>query len=74
MTRVQGSASYQQIKLDEFINHVREEFSPASLIAKKSVCLWKLGLFTVSWPTSKSLSAWDYYPKVAGSGMKQHGL
>lgn len=37
MTRVQCSASYQQIKLDEFINHVRDEFSPASLIARKSM-------------------------------------
>jgi len=37
MTQVQCSASYQQIKLDECINHVREEFSPASLIAKKSM-------------------------------------
>lgn len=37
MTQVQCSASYQQIKLDEFINHVREKFSPASLIAKKSM-------------------------------------
>lgn len=36
MTQVQCSASYQQIRLDEFVNHVREEFSPASLIAKKS--------------------------------------
>lgn len=37
MTQVQCPASYQQIKLDEFINQVREEFSPASLIAKKSM-------------------------------------
>lgn len=37
MTQVQCSASYQQIKLDEFINHIREKFSPASLIAKKSM-------------------------------------
>lgn len=44
MTQVQCSASYQQIKLDELINHIREEFSPASLIAKKSMFA-RTGLF-----------------------------
>lgn len=75
MTQVQCSASYQQIKLDELINHVREEFSLASLIAKKSLFACRSwGFFTVSRPTSKSLTAWDCHPKVAGCGMKQHGL
>lgn len=75
MTQVWCSASYQQIELDEFINHVREEFSPASLIAKKSMFARRgWGFLAISRPTAQPLTAWDCYPKVAGYGMKQHGL